>query len=664
MAAFGIIAVALLLLGKLHSELIFPIGSLVALAVMLYIFMNCSIDRLGAVREKRIFDLLAILFVGAWVSFNVVYTAQHVFVNRDPAVYANTAAWLVGHDSLVITKSPVFGDVKGLQHNSAGFWLDIHNSEEIQAQGNHLLPILIGLAGRVVGDVHMLRAGPLLGGIALLAVYGLGRYLVRPRWIFIGMVALSVSMPMIYFSRSTYTEPLTMMFLFSALSLILIAQRTNKRSMYLLAGLVAGATFLTRIDALLIIVGLFAALFIYQLSLEVSKRTETLKTLLAFGSGVAVGTILGWLDVTILSSEYYRMHRIFIIPQLWLAFLTIVLGAVALAINRNTILFSRLDQKTKRWRGTVFAAIILAFVILLMSRPLWHTGFYPTQNPIVAQLQSLSGSPVEPRSYSEHTTDWILWYTGGLIALLGVLGLAFAAKIVMSKRSVITPLFTVTLVLSAVYLLKPSITPDQTWAIRRFLPVTIPGLIIFAVISMEYIYGNIFTRLQYKKLFAAIGVVAIILQPLIVSKPIIKLRDTAQLSALLVVCDTLSDDKAIIWFGTAHMNTTQSTRSYCNAPAAGYRSDNGQAPSQKTLAEIARNIRSYGLTPVVGFYGSESHLLDKKYLNQLTQVAIINWKELEQSLYGPPAKSVEKGDSIIMAEITLKGTLVPLHLKD
>ena len=115
-AAFGTVAVFLLLIGQLKNELVWPLGLAAAIASAVVVFRNkAAIKSLGSKKEQNLCNVLVILSVILWGLFNVQYTAQHVFTDRDPAVYATTGAWLIEHDNIKIESPKLFADVPGVQ---------------------------------------------------------------------------------------------------------------------------------------------------------------------------------------------------------------------------------------------------------------------------------------------------------------------------------------------------------------------------------------------------------------------------------------------------------------------------------------------------------------------------------------------------------------------
>jgi len=116
----------------------------------------------------------------------------------------------------------------------------------------------------------------------------------------------------------------------------------------------------------------------------------------------------------------------------------------------------------------------------------------------VGYLQRVQHLPVQPgRLYAESSLYWVVWYLGAPAVLLGLAGLALAAR--RCLRGLVTGrdprgvtrlwvLPTGVIAWSAAAVLwAPDTTPDQPWAGRRLVPVVLPGLVVLAVWSAAWL---------------------------------------------------------------------------------------------------------------------------------------------------------------------------------
>ena len=100
-------------------------------------------------------------------------------------------------------------------------------------------PMLIAIGGWI-SDATLLRVAPVIGGVALLGFYALARAVVREWWALGATALLAISMPMINFSRSVYSEPTTMVFLLGGLALLFACDARGGVPLHLVTGITSG----------------------------------------------------------------------------------------------------------------------------------------------------------------------------------------------------------------------------------------------------------------------------------------------------------------------------------------------------------------------------------------------------------------------------------------
>jgi 4-amino-4-deoxy-L-arabinose transferase-like glycosyltransferase len=610
---------------------------------------------MGGRVERRVCDVLVILGLLVWAGVNMNFNAQHVITDRDPATYAVAGQWLVNHDSLKIPLPDEFAGVPGVVSNSLGFSINnAPGNTYIYAQGQHLLPALLGLAGRSLGTENMLKINVIFGAIALLAVYGFARLLGRPRWAVVVTAALAASMPFIYFSRDTYTEPLAAMFTFGGLSLLAAAMIQKRWQLWFLAGFVIGAGALTRIDAYLTFIGVAAFMVIYLALTRKKERLVGLWQLLALAIGLLVTGGLGLLDVVKLAHPYFLdLHKEFLAQIAALVFVIIV-GAVFVWLAWRTPLLKRLDKRTRAYRGSAIGLITVGFILFLACRPfiVWYTD----------RLDLASTVP-SAHSNAEITTYWVAWYLGPILALLGLGGFTLAAARTAIRRYnlIFLPAILVLAVTCAVYLIKPSITPDQIWASRRLLPVILPGVAVFAVMALDWISFEFFEQWQFGEYFAGLTATALVVGSLFVSSPLVLLRDTAQLGTVQTACQILPKDSAVLLVGMAGQKMVQPLHAFCGTPAAAYVDGVGGVPSAETLRQVAMQASKSGKEPIVGLFGSDMALAPAGQPANFSTAAGISYRQLEHTFLSPPQHVLTEQDSLLFGRLQPDGSIVPLQ---
>jgi hypothetical protein len=657
---FGISLTTLLLIGKMYTWLAWLLGACVATVLTRYVVKSSSLADPHPNLEKRLYNLIALIIVILWVGFNMQHTSQHIFTDRDPATYAVTAVHLINNPSVTFFIPSEFVGLSDVSSESFGFSIPQGESGYLHAQGVHMLPALLGLVGRQIGYSNMLHLGPVIGGVALLAFYGFARFLVKPIWALAGMLIMAVSLPLVYFSRDIYSEPLALAQIFSTLSLLWIAHRSGRRSLWLIAGLIGGAGALIRVDALLTIAGLAVFIFYYILRVSETRFHAARKEAGFFLFGLLASSLLGWLDLSILSANYYALLRQLFIKQYLVLFAIIFL---CFAINykpfrlKLILILRRIKWLVSR---QVVWTVFLGTALLLTSRPLWMKALDTNQNTLVASLQTQADLPIEPRTYAEITTNWIAWYIGP-IAILGVIGLAIMASRTIERKDFTYSAFLVIFIFGCSYLLQPSIVPDQIWASRRLLPVVLPGLVLGGVFSLTAI-ERFFKRQQINMVLIGIIIMALMLSPLITTRPFLTIREMMRLKALEVICDVLPSNAAVLWTAQAQYELVQPTQEFCFKPAAGIAHVFPNRASQSQLSMMAKELIKQGKTPVIGVYGEHaSHSMEGYSRENFKEVFSYEYLEIEKTLITPPRKIVVKNNSIFLGVIQEDGSVTPLN---
>lgn len=605
--------------------------------------------------ERVMTASVALAIVFAWIIINLPFNSQHVFTNRDPATYSIAGSWLVEHESLVIPRFSEFEGIQGVVSKTAGFDNSANNATDLEAQGSHILPAVLGSVGKVLGYNTLFNVNILLGGLALLAVFALARELVGSRWALVAMSTLAASLPMIYFSRDTYTEPLSMLLIFTGLTTLVYAMRSSfTKNIWFGAGALIGLATATRVDAYLTI----AAVIGFALILAVVYRKEMMKfwlPLVLFMVGLLGMTALGLADVMLLASRYFSDLKHHIYPELALlvvASIALVIVA-ALPILRNKIT-SLYEKNRVVLRKYIPAALLFVFIVLA-SRPLWlHFN-----------------SEALARDYNVTTVNWLIWYIGIFATVLGFIGVALMARSVLSQKTSTRDALPLALFLVVIlsttllYLIRPSIYPDQIWASRRLLPIIMPGMVIAAAFAMQYLW-NIRWPKRLKtldqKITLAVIATLMTVAPLLFTAPFLRATSYGQQHSIDALCEELSPGSTILWFGIAGKELPMPTRVFCNDIQGLYYVYSGGGdrlfPTTADLIEYASIARSEGRAPLVGFYGYEAEYMPYDISN-FTHVATEEYFNLETVVHRPPLQSNKSTIEVYVGSVNPDGSITP-----
>lgn len=584
-AAFSVPTVVLLLAGQFHPWLVLPLATLAALAVV----ASVGPEQRAVPRRAVTWSVLALLLAGVAVISNAQLSSQNIVVTRDPGTYAATAQWLANHSSLPIpTASRVFVGLPGLSEASLGFQVTAGGGA-VEPQGNHLTQALIALVGAVFGQAALLKANAMIGGLALLAFFGLARRFAGGGLALVGMVALGVSMPMLHFVRALYTEPLTLAMVVGGLSLLWRSQQSRRARDAAAAGLVIGTSAMARIDGSVSL--LFLVIFV-AVALALAPRSKRLSEVgqsLALVLGAAVPTALGLTDLHLLAPGYARdlSSELGLIEKAFFGLL--VLGVVLVLIGWRTSLLER--GLSLRRLPLVAAVTVVGYCLLLASRPLWleRHGNYRGLQVSLGVLQKALRLPVDvTRSYDENSVTWIAWYYGWPALVLAAIGLAVLTyRCVKVRDLTLLPMLSMLGSVGSLFLWKVSISPDQIWAMRRLLPVVVPLILVAAVYALSLLAS----RGVAGRIVAGLLALSVVVLPWQTANPLRNVREgVPQLKQVDDVCNALPVNAAVLMVDRGAQERYAATiAAYCNVPTVGL-----DPPTAAVLAQARSLAASRG----------------------------------------------------------------------
>ncbi len=684
---YGMIAVLLMWQNKFTDTILYPVSMVAIIVTAIATGMLMRRIKVNMVasdsKERLLINSIAVVFLIVWVGVNAFYSFQTAFIKRDPGVYATEAVWLTKHSStnIPVNNSLSFG-IAGATQATSGVWADINKGGEgyLQPQGTHILSSILALFGKLGGLSLLYKANVIIGGIALLVFYVLARFYVRPRYALLGLMLLGACLPVIYFARDTYTEPLAMFFTLSLLLMFTVAYKLLRHKIdskkvtfslqdygiWGLVGFLAGSTLLVRADGYLTFISLMP-FFIVALLASKSKRpnpqhyTVIIKAFLVSIVAQLPAMVLAYIDLHEQASGYFQSQGSLIIKQI----IAFFLGAIAVVVT-GAVLRKRPDIrkniirrfKNKNMLRNMLVIVFLAVSLILYSRPLWMQAAEHNGNVAgaVQSVQQLTNEAIAPRTYAEHTINWLEWYMGGVCIVLVVIGIvAIINKTVLRLKIEYLIIALPAVLISLIYLWSPQITADQVWASRRFVPVVIPLLTLVSLIGLSYLEKSI-TKIGTQRKYITMAMVFIsilfVIQPLMTTRPFIRTRESAgQVAAIEALCDRLPRNSLVIWAAenTLSNDAPQSVRAFCDVQSFGLSlgTDAGSI-SAETLKEIADRASAAQLQPYIAMHGNDLNLLikDQEQKAAFSNVATYEGEYVGRTVAGPPTSVYSQTDSI------------------
>ncbi len=572
-AAFGAVGVVLAVAGVARPVLVFPLG---AIAWVLLVFVGRPVLAApGSTRASaHAVGAAAVAFIAGVALWNAKHASQHVLINRDGGDYTNAAKWIAAHGNLrVVAAAGPFAHQTGLAFGSFGVYPGSDGA--LSFQFPHLLPAVLAQAHAAGGDRLMFATPALLTAVALLALFVAAWRILRVPWIALAaVVTFAFLLPEVSFSRDTYSELPTQVFLFTAVWILAARDAFRKPRVALGAGLLLGALQMARIDAMAELLGVPLLFALIWATAHPEERRSVARSAGACALGIAPGFVIGLVDVDLRSHQYLHDLRRDV-KQLAAAMVGAIV--VAIVIVAVTPLIERRRLRMARVVPPVAgAAVAVAGLSAWFVRPrVQHT--HGARNALVEGLQMAAHVPVDgTRTYAEHSMVWMGWYLGPvtLLAALAFAGLLVASLLRGRSRRWLSVLALLGPA-SAIYLWRPNASPDQIWVMRRFLFSALPLLTLLAFGLVAALVRARACRVPrvVRVGIALVLTLAAIAYPLWILRPVRDLSEQrGDVAAVRATCSTVGRPSAIVLLqsptGLMDQWAPQTLRDWCDVPVA------------------------------------------------------------------------------------------------
>ncbi len=581
-----------------------------------------------ASRRHALAAAVAVLAALAWVVVQLPFETEFLIASRDPGIYSNLAASLAHTGSSTIDVSHAVQQIRGIPNATANLGpFQYQTTLSVQLQGGNALPSMLGLGYWVGGINGLTVVNSVLGGFALVGVFSLARRILGARWGLFAALILGLSMPMVYFARAPYTEVLSLAVFIAAVTWLWSAFETGRRREFVMAGILAGAACMTRIDALL---GVAALIGFARPRGDFDLR----RSYLAY---VVPLVVLG------IAGAYDQLHNFpaYVIAlgsqsrALWaLCIATILLGFVVIGVRTLVARRSRsaagaavtgglgrpLSDRTARVVAIVVAVLVPLTFLFWAVRPkflAFHFNPQPSIQNFTRSLQGNLGLPLDgSRSYDEYSLYWFVWYFGAPFVLFVVVGLAGLFYTALTKRRPgVLVFFVLTMGVALLYLNKISIAPDQMWAFRRVLPIVAPGFLIAAV--------AVFRWLASRPHRVAVGVAgagaALLLAGTVgawTPRLFITTEYSNQATELRSICAKIGDSGTVVLAGRGPDSYALSLKTFCDVDVVSVYTDASVSDDQQTAAD-KRDAAQKSLASIQERIGGRIPVLvfDESYVN-------------------------------------------------
>ena len=477
-AAFGAVGVAAAILGVYRPYIVFPLGAVVWVGLL--VLARPILAGAGSTaRSAQIVAAAGAVFAVGMSLWNARHASQHILINRDGGSYTNAARWIAIHGNLRVPAAVgPFARAPGLTFASFAMYTNTHGT--LSFQFAHLLPALLAEVHNIGGDRLMFAGSPLLGGIALLAFFVAAWRLVRdPYAALAALVSFAFLLPVVSFSRDSYSEIPMQVLVFTALWILADRGAFLRPRVALVAGLFLGMLQAARIDGLVALTGVALLFAIMWIVAGAPDRRSVALSAGACGLGLVPGVVLGFVDVSLRSSQYiHDLHGN--VRELEMAMVaSIIFGFIVVVVVPPIVRRAPRLPNVIGWIAAAFVAFV-GFGAWFVRPRVQH--MHTVSSGLMAGLQAAANVAVDPRrNYAERTVVWMTWYLGPITVAAAIVGAALLVRELIRGRMVFT-LAGIALLApaSAVYLYRPNISTDQIFVMRRFLFSALPLLTLLA----------------------------------------------------------------------------------------------------------------------------------------------------------------------------------------
>jgi hypothetical protein len=405
---------------------------------------------------------LSLVLLALWRFFP---SSEYVIGGKDPGVYMNEGIQIAQRGAIVVRDAVVssvppfardlfFPSYQRPDYYSLrfmGFYLKDPATGEVVGQFPHLFPASIAIGYGLDGLTGARRAVGVWAILGVLAVYFAGRRLAGAPAAWVAAALLTLNIVQVWFARYPNTEMVMQALLFAALLAHARAHVDGDRFFAPVAGVLLGLLLFLRFDAVLGIAGVLAALALGVIAGRARPHVSffvSFALTAALASAYLIGPMRPYADLPIVFLSHFAWWQYALLAA------GAGCGAMALVLGAQ---LPALGARVRTIAPTVlaFALVGAAVYALLLREPI---------GPLAAR-----------DAYALRTfTTYYLTLPGLLAALLGFALLA--RRIFWCAPEI----FTTVALFSFFFFYKIRIASDHFWMARRFLPVILPGALLFA----------------------------------------------------------------------------------------------------------------------------------------------------------------------------------------
>ena len=570
-AATGVGGVALLVVDAFQPMVAACIGAGAAVVGGLGVASRLKGQTREGRRAANGAAVAALAVVACFLGVNAIWHSEHLLADRDPGTYVNIGRSISTNHTLTPTvRTGPFADDAFLV-SSAGFY---EQDGQQQTTFLPLLPVLLAVGWSLGGYTGMLIVPALIASLGLLSVYAVSARLMTQRWAVLAVSILALTPLASWFARDAYSELVVQALCLGGVWLYFEARSANAPGIAALAGALVATSLFARFDAILVVASLvvFASVEVVRSRAALQPKVRRIVAA-SFAGSMLVTTLYSRVLTQITSSGYLDVHTRQVRFLSFVLLGAVIFGAAAVLVHR---VGPRGGISLARAQLPLFVAVAAAVIGVVAYAYFWR----PTTSAEAYSLPNLFVN-IPNRSAWVHahytwSMRWFVTWFGAFVILLGVIGMLEMFRRALRGNGPATALALIFTPTAFILLARPSVSPDQPWAMRRYLPIVIPVVVIAAVLALQAFSAIARRYTSARQTWIRITAVVMLSAAVVVSTALPSLalrRARAQHGATAAVgrlCNALPPDAAVFLHPLNRVSNDlrQPIRGFCEVPTA------------------------------------------------------------------------------------------------
>lgn len=425
----------------------------------------------------------------AWISLGLAIVAwlyagfpnETLLGNRDEGLYSLMALLLARTGSFAIVMPPQAAAAPALFQPLADgppppFFLPgvYETAQGLRLQFPGLLPAWIAQVAAATSGSGLFRSSALFSLCAVWVFFALTRRLLRPPAAWLAVVVFALNPAQVWIARINLVEPLARLLVLGGLLAAVIALQRREARLAVLAGGMFGVAAYGRLDLLMLSPLVIAAVVVMRLW-TTPRFDAAVPTMSILAVATAIAQSLAVLLLALSSPDYLRSNIEAVVAAV--AFAGLALAPLPLlAWPAVDMLRQPSARRTIAWLVATVVFLLLAYAALVR----------PHSEPF-ALIQRYGHALDGTRDYRERSLLGLAAYLSWPIVLAAAFGTACAVwRILRGRAAPALLLAALAFVPSTLALLtNPHVSPDHFWAVRRFVPLAIPGVVLLAAYGVQ-----------------------------------------------------------------------------------------------------------------------------------------------------------------------------------